>query len=41
MNSGIISKDEKLKQHKSRNQFDNLKNNYFLRKIFDILKKKI
>ena len=39
MNSGNISKEEELKQIKSKNKFDNLKSNYFLCKIFDIIKR--
>ena len=39
MNSRNISKDEELKKLKAKNEFDNLKSNYFLMKIFDIMKK--
>ena len=38
MNSGIISKKEKLKQLKSKVDFKELKSDYFLIKIFDIIK---
>ena len=39
MNSEIISKDEKLKQIKSKFDFKKLKSDYFLRKLFAIMKK--
>ena len=39
MNSDIILKDEKMKQIKSNVYFENLKCDYFLIKIFDIMKK--
>ena len=38
MNSGNIIKEEKLEQKESINVFDNLKSDYFLRKIFDYIK---
>ena len=38
MNSEIISKKEKLKQFKSKDNFKKLKSDYFLIKIFDIIK---
>ena len=38
MNSGFISKEEKLNQIKFRVDLKNLKSDYFLRKLFDILK---
>ena len=37
MNSGIISKDEKLKQIKCKVDFKELKSDYFLIKIFDTM----
>ena len=40
MNLGNISNDEKLKQIKTKFDFENLKCDYFLIKIFDIMKKK-
>ena len=40
MNSEIITKDEKLKVIKTIMKFDNLKCNYFLIKLFNIIKKK-
>ena len=40
MNSGIISKDEKLKQKKCKVELKKLKSDYFLIKIFDIMIKK-
>ena len=39
MNSEIISEEEKLKQIKSKIDFKNLKSDYFLIKLFDIMKK--
>ena len=39
MNSGIISQEEKIKQIQSKVDFKNLKSNYFLIKIFAIIKK--
>ena len=39
MNSGIISKEEKLNQMKSKFDFKNIKSNYFLIKIFEIMNK--
>ena len=39
MNSRNISKDEESKQLNAKNEFENLKSNYFLMKIFDIMKK--
>ena len=39
MNSEIISKEEKLKQIKSKIDFKNIKSDYFFIKIFDIKKK--
>ena len=39
MNSGNIYKDEKLNQIKTKVDFDNLKSDYFLIKIFDIMKR--
>ena len=38
MNSGNIIKEEKLEKKESINVFDNLKSDYFLRKIFDYIK---
>ena len=40
MNSKIISKEEKLKQIKSKIDFKNIKSDYFFIKIFDIMIKK-
>ena len=39
MKSKIISKEEELKQTKIRNEFEKIKSDYFLKKIFDIVKK--
>ena len=39
MNSRIISKDEKLKQIKSKVDFENIKSVFILRKLFDFMKK--
>ena len=39
MNYRIISKDEKLNQIKCKVDFENLKSDYFLLKIFDIMLK--
>ena len=39
MNSEIISKDEQLSQIKCKVDFKNLKSDYFLIKLFDIMKK--
>ena len=39
MNSENISNDEKLKKIKSKNDFDELKSNYILKQIFNIMKK--
>ena len=39
MNSRIKSKDEELKQMKSKFVFKKLKSDYFLIKLFDIMKK--
>ena len=39
MNSGNISKEEKFEQRKSKVDIENIKSNYFLIKIFDIIKK--
>ena len=39
MNSRNISKDEESKQLNAKNEFDNVKSNYFLMKIFDMMKK--
>ena len=39
MNSEIIFKEEQTKQMKSKVEFKNLKSNYFLLQIFDIMKK--
>ena len=39
MNSKSISKEEKLMQVKSKVDFMNLKSDYFLLKLFDIMKK--
>ena len=39
MDSVNISKNEKLKQIKPKNKFDILKSNYFICKIFDIIKR--
>ena len=39
MKSKIISKEEELKQTKIRNEFEKIKSDYFLKKMFDIVKK--
>ena len=39
MNSGNISKEEKFEQRKSKVDIENIKSDYFLIKIFDIIKK--
>ena len=39
MNSGNISKEEKFERRKSKVDIENIKSNYFLIKIFDIIKK--
>ena len=39
MNSGNMIDEEKMKQNKSKVNFENLKSNYILKKIFDNLKK--
>ena len=39
MNSGKINDNKKTNQIKSKVDFDNLKSDYFLLKIFDIMKK--
>ena len=40
MISGIISKDEKVKQIKSNDAFKNLRSDFFLRTTFDLMNKK-
>ena len=39
MNPGIICKKEKMQQKKSNFDFRNVKSNFILKKIFDIMKK--
>ena len=39
MNSKIISKEEELKPAKIRNEFEKIKSDYFLKKMFDIMEK--
>ena len=39
MNSSNICKDENIKQKNSKVEFDNLKSDYFLKRIFEYMKK--
>ena len=39
MNSGIISKEENMKQIKSKVDLTNIKSNYIIKKIFYIMEK--